>query len=481
MLSMIVLMACAHRAPEVAAPAPVAPASPGSPAPTAEPLPDLELQGEQIGGDRWGFVIRVSPRGRTAVLGRFPQAEGRGGPEFYGHHGEEAMGAELVVIDAVNDTEREVDDLVGSSPDGRWLVVIIQDTAWLVDGETGSWSVLDEGGPPADMAQDHNRCLEPRTASFDALGRGVAYVSAQGVVMRDLAGGGTRVLPVQGRLWRAWPRADGLGATALLVSGEVKEDDLAFPAQNTSCACRWCMRFSMSYGFYGWGGPAFAPSLVTATGQRELAGFPQEAGGGRMILGGALLDADGAAVPLPEGCQAALGWPELEAVALVCGEQTRLWSPGRDPVALGLPPGALEGLRLAPTEGALLLPPEKEGGKARRLDTQRGTITEGPPADQIGEPTAEGLVLVTRGEAVSAWDLRTGESWPVPLPQGASPSSLGTGLVYLEDDRAVRVHGRTTTVLERVASGPTRDGCVLVASAIGSRGVERGPWTWSCP
>lgn len=54
---------------------------------------------------------------------------------------------------------------------------------------------------------------------------------------------------------------------------ETPAQSTGWPTQQTSCECRWCNRFAMSMGFYGWGGPAFENIAVAGDGSRS-AGSP---------------------------------------------------------------------------------------------------------------------------------------------------------------------------------------------------------------
>jgi hypothetical protein len=91
--------------------------------------------------------------------------------------------------------------------------------------------------------------------------------------VRDLATQEEWTVPAKGRLWRGWADDAGRGATLL----EVPAGSSGWPSQNTSCACRWCGRFAMSHGFYGWSGPDFTVEHVEGS-TRRAAKVPEGEG-----------------------------------------------------------------------------------------------------------------------------------------------------------------------------------------------------------
>lgn len=244
---------------------PAAGSAPARPAPASAGA----LRAEPFGGERWGFVEASSASGRLVVLRRFSGDE----PPSFGHHGE-SMGQqpELTVFDRVSGEERAIDELIEIEPARRWLLVLDDEQLWLVDGVAGVWEALDD----ADMSPDGNACLAPRQAAFSGKGKRVAWVrrGAVSLVVRDLESGDKWAIPASGRLWRGWPDDEGRGA----VVAEVAAGTTDWPQQKTSCACRWCNRFAMSVGYYGWAGPAFKLEHVSADGKRGE-GTPPESEG----------------------------------------------------------------------------------------------------------------------------------------------------------------------------------------------------------
>ena len=283
---LLVLAACAGptapepRAPDQPAPAPAAqPAQPAQPAATpVQPAPGPEqaqqqalasapLRTEPFGGTRWGFVEASSANGRLVVLRRF---DGDVRPSF-GHHGESDQEPQVTLFDLVTGKERTISEIIDIDATRRFLLLIANDALWLADAETGNFESL--GG--VDMESDGNQCLSPRQATFSAKGKRVAWVTdkSRNLTVRDLATGATWRIAAKQRIWRGWPDDDGRGGVVLEVPAGT-----GWPAQHTSCACRWCNRFALSYGVYGWGGPSFAIERVAEDGSRSQ-GEPPEGEG----------------------------------------------------------------------------------------------------------------------------------------------------------------------------------------------------------
>ncbi|MCA9575999.1 MAG: hypothetical protein R3B40_13280 [Polyangiales bacterium] len=216
------------------------------------------LSPEPFGEDRYGFVEASSANGRYVALRRFVE---RDEPQF-GHHGEVMGGADLVVVDLVDLSERPFDEVVDVTPDRRFMLLSVGDAPVLLDSVRGRFEALRD----ADTRSDHNACLGPRQAVFSAAGARLGWVvdQARALRVRDLASGEEWSVPASTPLWRGWPDDEGRGA----VLAEVPAGSAEWPQQHTSCACRWCNRFAMSFGFYGWGGPTFALTHVDGAGVR---------------------------------------------------------------------------------------------------------------------------------------------------------------------------------------------------------------------
>jgi hypothetical protein len=219
---------------------------------------------DEFGGAVYGFVAASSTNGRYVFLYRFPDGEK---PTFH-QHGETDKPIELIAYDRFTGSHTKVDELISLSS-RRWFLVLAGGHVSLLDADAGSWEELDD----IDMGADDNACLAPRHASFSANGKRVAWInaSANGVHVRDLVGGDEWDVASSSPVWRAWP--DDVGDAVVVL--EVPKGSSGWPAQRTSCACRWCLQFAASYGVYGWDGPDFTVMRVSPDGTREDAEPPE--------------------------------------------------------------------------------------------------------------------------------------------------------------------------------------------------------------
>lgn len=246
------------------------PASPGPPArsPSGPTGPVSagggSLMTGEFAGAVWSFVAASSTNGRFVFLYRFPSGQR---PEFM-HHGETDEPIELVAYDRFTGDETRIDELISHSQ-RRWFLVVAGGRVSLIDAGAGTWEQLDD----IDMGADRNVCLAARHASFSQEGMRVAWIGggARTLHMRDLVSGDEWEIASSQTIWRAWP--DDVGEAAVLL--EVPQGSSQWPAQRTSCACRWCMQFAASYGVYGWDGPDFTIMRVTPDGASEPGDVPE--------------------------------------------------------------------------------------------------------------------------------------------------------------------------------------------------------------
>ena len=261
--------------------------TPAAPAGAGTPSADnpLALSAEPFGGERYGFVEATSGNGRYVALRRFV---GEGEPQF-GHHGEVAGGADLVLVDLTDLSERPFAEVIDVDPGRRYLLLLEGDAPVLLDSADGRFVRL----PDADPRPDHNACIEPRQATFSPEGTRVGWVlsGASAFRVRQLDSEEEWTVAADTLIWRGWPEDEGRG----VVLAQVPAGSTDWPSQNTSCACRWCNRFAASYGFYGWSGPAFAITRVDESGARTSAEVPQ---GERVWLAA---DASGCSITPAEG------------------------------------------------------------------------------------------------------------------------------------------------------------------------------------
>lgn len=465
------------------------------PAPSVHDLPAARAtvaasgpsrRGEPRGGDAPGFVWWTSDNGRLSLLMRFTA-----GPPRFGHHGE--VGAEVTawLVDHVDGRHEAVDEMIAAAAtaiavratDGR--VVLVRE-----DGERTDLSALG-----ADDRSDANRCLNRRPVSFDPTSRFAAWLARDpaAAVVRDLTSGAQcRVEARAPVLWRAYPGAvRGWALLREIPADSDGDGEVGFPVQRTSCACRWCNRFALSYGFYGWGGDAFESVLVAPDGGRVPVEGPAhpvgDATAARVSPRGGridLVDAAGQPVTLPTGCDVRAVAPGASSVLLRCGDDAKLFFPenGR---TLDLPARVEASGVLEPhvTEAGhvwVAVRASRDGTRRRlsRLRMNDGRIELGPEADE--------LAGVHAGWAVAR---RDGGLVFVSLVDGfaATTDVDGVrhvhGLVARLPEGSVLIAPRASRHLRLDVPVDTADasGCALVPAGAGDRGVAQGPWRRVCP
>lgn len=264
------LLSVCHCTPALPSPAPTSQEAVVAPA-TLEPRSAAVVEAEdtvveqpetsqwlttEFGGARWGFVEASSANGRLVLLRRFIGAEQ---PSF-GIHGDSGP-TELTLFDLQTDQTRPVEDWISVDSTRRWFLLLAEGLQ-IVDSQTGQWSALSD----ADLTSDGNVCLPPRMAEFAPSAARVAWVleGNRRAKVRDLTDNTEWEIASPKRIWRVVPDDAGRGATLI----EVDAGSTAFPEQRTSCACRHCIRFAMSYGLYGFGGPPFDLAHVDDSGAR---------------------------------------------------------------------------------------------------------------------------------------------------------------------------------------------------------------------
>lgn len=204
--------------------------------------------------------------GRYVALRRF---EGTSEPRF-GHHGSVMGGTTLHLVDLTDGSERLIDEVIDVEPTRTFFLLLEGSAPVLLDTRTGRFETLSG----ADARSDENACLAPRQASFSPLGKRVGWVMGGGASLRvrDLDSGEEWTVPTTGVVWRGFPDDEGRGAVLI----ELARGSTSWPIQQTSCDCRWCMRFAASFGFYGWGGTAFALVHVDGAGARGDADMDED-------------------------------------------------------------------------------------------------------------------------------------------------------------------------------------------------------------
>ncbi len=449
-----------------------------------------------FGDGEQGFVWWLARGGALAVVYLFEDTDGSGSIELaFGHHGESLGDQPVAHLVRMSDGSRtRLDEVVATSPSGRYIATIAGGDLIVWDGDTGD--AISTKGWAVDMNGDGNRCMSPRQLAFDGDG-GVWHhdANSSALMWRALDGSARRrhAMPAGSRSWRAEPVAPGWGAWLTVPTDSDGDGALTLPIQNTSCACLHCNRFAASFGFYGWGGDAFAFSLLPAGG-----GAPVPAPGYARPLTRDVFTAqtddgvdtyglDGAPVALPEGCSP----PDDKVSAagalapLQCGRSWRLWAPGEDSPRelevelIDIPKQSSEVVDGAHWIGALV---RTEAGT---LALARVSLEDG--AAQVGEPlgaqpeasTRPGSWIATTHDGrMHALDLATGRQ----ITGGEAIEQVSGHLASSGDAASLVDYGRGLIApLPAPATHTTDTGCALMQAGPGEHpGVEKGPWTLWC-
>ncbi len=461
---------------------------PLAPATVLNRVTTTSARGAPFGDAVYGFVWWHSANGRFALLMRF----GAEMPRF-GHHGEVAGSRELWLVDVADGSHETISEMIAAAT-GALAYRDMADRVWILreDGQRTNLSALG-----ADTREDANRCLDRRQAGFDVTGRFVSWLARDPsrVIVEDLASGARcQVESGPGEIWRARP----LAAPGWVLIREVPTDSdgdgqLTFPIQRTSCACRWCNRFAMSMGYYGWGGDAFESVLVAPDGARQ----PVE---GQVYAVGdettarvdtragtvALVDGEGRAVAIPAGCAAVAVAPGAPSVLLRCGDESRLFFPDEGRV-LGLPARVEAGSfprSHVTADGHVWTPirastDDGQTWNIARLRMNDGRIETGPVVTALTGVDGD-WVSGRHPGGVALLDLTDGDTATIAL--GGIERVRGL-TVALENDRTAQLGpavGRAV-IVEGPAGPPDPEGCTLVPADHGERGVDLGPWQRVCP
>jgi hypothetical protein len=465
-----------------------------TPAPVAAArAAQLEARAE-VGDGEQGFVWWLSSGGALAVIYVFEDTDGSGAIELaFGHHGE-SLGDRPVayLVDLSRGTRAKVDQVVATSPSGSHVATMTGSELTIWDGATGAPTRT--SGWAMDLNGDGNACMTPRQLAFDGSG-GVWYQDAgsASTVWRALEGGETKKhwMRSGGRPWRTEAVAPGWGAWLTVPDDTDGDGALTLPRQNTSCACLHCNRFAASFGFYGWGGDAFAFSLLPPGGAD-----PVPTGGYALPLtrasyvemtedGPRAFDLSGGALTLPDGCKAPEKVRAAGALALLeCQDDWRLWSPdGSAPdtgevVILDVPAQSAAVVDGAHWVGAVAR--AQEGVSLARVNLEDGAVTLGAPLGEVavGATRAGDWIAATSGGALYALDVVTGAqiTGGGELEGVSGHVATGPGGASLID--------YTRGLIAPLPARPdhtTDTGCALLPAGEGDHpGVERGPWTLWC-
>ncbi len=204
-------------------------------------------------------VVAFDPSERWAALCQ-ARADTDGDGEIAlhsGYHGEE-FGDDLTLYLIVGGGEGvEIDELVRSSRDGRWIVYIRAGRLLLRDMERGVETDLSALG--ADASDDGNPLAAHRAATFAPDSARVAYLRRRGdrtfVVVRSLPGGEERELDAgPGQVWRAYLLDAGWVEVDVVSRDTDGNGRVEVPLPHTTLSSRHCRGAPRVYGVYGWGG-----------------------------------------------------------------------------------------------------------------------------------------------------------------------------------------------------------------------------------
>ncbi|MGF1467592.1 MAG: hypothetical protein ACFCGT_15815 [Sandaracinaceae bacterium] len=443
-------------------------------------------RGPALGGRSFGFVAWMDAAGRLALLYTFAER-----PTF-GHHGEPRGAApEHVLIDLAGGGAIAVDDLVVAGPRGERVAILSEGRLRVVGSDGPDIDLTDLG---ADPRGDDNLCLARPQVAFDETGRRVSWIPPhrRSAVIRDLRTGVECEVPTDGAMvWRAMPLAVD-GWTLLREVPEDSDGDgaVTFPRQQTSCVCRWCGRFALSYGFYGWAGDAFRSVAVAPDGTRHAlaqemvpVGDAARASVDRRTSTVELLDLSGRPVLLPEGCTVSAAAPGASTALLSCGRRTRLLNPatgGSRELAVPVDLEAIAHSWLDRDDRLWAVAVARQGPRRflSRLRMADGRLEVGPRIQ--GAPSGHRRwVSALTGEGVAALDLETGRAVVAVIPGVTRTSGLVATLRTGQTALLGAETGRYLVTDVPLAAGDSR-GCGLLPDAVEGN-LEIGPWRQVCP
>lgn len=479
------------------APSPVAAAAAERPPRSCTLTPGTEQVERRFGGEHLGFPIWVSANGRLVILYQFRtdnDGDGKIEPHF-GHHGEPLGDRwQPFLFDLVAGTEEAFDDVLTAEAGGRFAVLQRGSGMWLVDAQSGTSTDLTKRG--AAPVSDDNACLPPRAVSFGdsqgwlALFRGPGGERA--VLYNLLTAEEKPIAAGPGLLWRAEPSSRvGWAVVRSVLSDTTRDGKLELPRQRTSCACRVCKRFALSYGVYGWSGDDFTSFLVAPDGTRvEMKDGHLVPLGARHVYqprGSKVMTLAGTPAALPAGCTARDLPLGSASILLRCadGEHLLDMDTGRDQ---RLGPDPLD-LLTGPTSEAsawIAAVRTRGGGKELvRLDLGSGTLQPIGPVTAAEENATHGWLTAVTPTGVTSLHAESGAVLTAPLPGAAEPEQLAVRLGGEREKRWAVLSPTRCRYLETTQPPRyvTRDGCTLRSAepAEANQALSRGPWQLVCP
>lgn len=489
--------ATAPTAQKAQTPGPVLAAAGERPPRSCTLTPGTEQVERRFGGEHLGFPVWVSANGRLAILYQFRtdnDGDGKIDPHF-GHHGEPLGDRwQPFLFDLSTGTEEAFDDVLTAESGGRFAVLQRGSSMWLIDAQSGTSTDLTKAG--ATEVSDDNACLPPRAAAFgDSPGFLTLFRGPQGeraVLYNLLTAEEKPIAAGPGLVWRAEPSSRaGWAVVRSVLSDTTGDGKLSLPRQRTSCACRVCKRFALSYGVYGWSGDAFSSFLVAPDGTRvEMKDGHLVPLGTRHVFqprGSKVLTLAGSPAALPAGCQARHLPLGSATILLRCadGEHLLNMDTGRDQ-------------RLGPDPLDLLTGPASEvsawiagvrtrnsGKELVRLDLGSGALQPIGPVTALEEGATHGWLTAATPTGVIALHAESGAVLTASLPGAAEPDQLSVSLGGEREKRWAVLSPTRCRYLETTQPPRyvTRDGCTLRSAEPGeaSQPLSRGPWQLVCP
>ena len=525
--------------------------APGAFVTTSKPSPMRQVAAANIvarldAPEAPGYLLWSSQTGALAVMAIFEDTDGDGSvaPRF-GQHGE-PLGdrPHYEVFDTATGKRLGTYDEVLVWDEGKRFISLWREGAptrvALFDALSMTQVSLDLTALGALTSfEDGNDCLAPRhmqitprggitllaaneralvRTTFDAVAREQASVASERVEL--FSGSGSE------RIWRV----EGVGGgwvSALFVDRDTDGDgEITLPRQRTSCACRFCPRFAMSFGFYGWSGDEWSskllapdgklssrtgdrlvplsPEVVLEVGSEQYASWPEQ-----LPLGKDELLANGCShVPWLHGatpgavmmCPPGDGAPQQgDAENGATDEQVVVWRPGTARLK-----EALLGLEAdAPAQRPVRSPERSTvwfagvyreaisgmvGGKVNILRRLARVRVEDARVEFVDVPLAPHAVIQWM-EPGLAWSIAASESLLLldvarghaHLLEGASAQAMEEGQILFARDAGEWTNVGMSLRPGRVVSGRLGEACVVTGDEVeGVSGLAKAPWRVQC-
>lgn len=491
---------------------------------STHPVIPMSNQGEMVpvaefGQGQMGYLLWSASSGKAAVMMIFEDTNGDQKITLkFGHHGESyGDRARPYLVDLETGQMTAYDEVWVWDHTSRYIA-LQKDVSRAVldvwDTEEMRKIEVDFDEQVIEPTPDENRCMAPRQV---ALGEGgVLWGIKRGekrVVKLDLKDGKARqefdVRGLgEGRLWRIGSVGGDWLSVGYVIEDTDKNGEVSLPVQKTSCACRFCNRFAKSMGYYGWGGDAWAFSLMSKTGESSVGqesyvvpvsdAVALDVGNEELLSVPAMKPLKGV---IPDGCSLA-SWLDGVSPSLVmmCSDdegdgRLLLWDRAHGVRELpGLVADAPEQRVIVSQEGGhwfvgvVRVEAEEARYRIARVRLEDGYVqTFGEAYDVRPElfmiDKVRGVVAVSGG---GIFDVFSGKLWRDESADGATFYSYDKGVKQIAFSRAEGVYSFVPEGSVEELGGEVRQsffgGCVLSASgrSDASSRVDVGPWSVHC-